>query len=78
MTDDQINLWLEIQHRQMQALERIADTIERLVPNGAAAPNYQRPLEEFSVFNWSSISAVVERSDQYGGRRGFVAGAAIY
>ncbi len=66
MTPDQINLWLEIQNRQMQALERIANAVERLVPSSTAAPNYQRPLEEFSTFDWSSISATVERSDQYG------------
>jgi DdrB-like protein len=64
MTPDQINLWLEIQNRQMQALERIAETLDRLAPN--TAPNYQRPLEEFKNFNWATINANVERSDQYG------------
>lgn len=64
MTPEQVNLWLEIQHRQMQALERIASTLEELAPK--SAPNYQKPLEEFRSFNWASINASVERSDQYG------------
>ncbi len=65
MTPDQINLWLEIQNRQMQALERIANAVEQLLPS-TTAPNYQKSLEEFSTFDWSSINATVERSDQYG------------
>lgn len=64
MTPEQVNLWLEIQHRQMQALERIASTLEQLAPK--SAPDYQKPLEEFRSFNWASINASVERSDQYG------------
>lgn len=64
MTPDQYNLWLEIQHRQINALERIAEALDRLAPN--TAPNYQRSLEEFRSFAWESISATIERSDQYG------------
>lgn len=66
MTPEQTHLWLEIQHRQMVALERIADSIQQLVPISTAAPNYQRPLESFAQFDWESIGATVERSDQYG------------
>lgn len=66
MTPEQTTLWLEIQHRQMVALERIADSIQHLVPVSTAAPNYQRPLESFARFDWESIGATVERSDQYG------------
>jgi hypothetical protein len=64
MTPEQTNIWLEIQNRQMQALERIASTLEQLAPK--TAPNYQKPLEEFRSFDWASINASVERSDQYG------------
>jgi hypothetical protein len=66
MTPEQTHLWLEIQHRQMVALERIADSISAIAPVSTAAPNYQRPLETFARFDWESIGATVERSDQYG------------
>lgn len=66
MTPEQTNLWLEIQHRQMVALERIAESIQLLVPVSTAAPNYQQPLESFARFDWESIGVTVERSDQYG------------
>lgn len=66
MTPDQTDLWLEIQHRQMLALERLADAVERLTPINTVAPNLQRPLEGFASFDWSSIGATVERSDVYG------------
>lgn len=66
MTPEQTNLWLEIQHRQMVALERIAESIQQLVPVSTAAPNYQHPLESFARFDWESIGATVERSDQFG------------
>lgn len=50
----------------MLALERIADTLERLTPTSTVAPNYQRPLEGFADFDWSDIGVEVVRSDQYG------------
>lgn len=66
MTPQQVELLLEIQHRQLQALERLADTFERLASQNIQAPNYEHPLEEFTNFDWSSIGATVERSDRYG------------
>lgn len=66
MTPEQIDRLLEIQNRQMLALERLADAVERLAPTTTVAPNYQRPLECFANFDWDSIGATVERSDQYG------------
>ena len=66
MNPQQVELWLEIQHRQMVALERLADAVERLAPTSTAAPNYTRPLETFKTFDWESIGATVERLDQYG------------
>lgn len=66
MTPEQTHLWLEIQHRQMVALERIADSISAIAPVSTAAPNYQQPLESFARFDWESIGVTVERSDQFG------------
>jgi hypothetical protein len=66
MTPDQLDLWLSIQAQQAAALERIADALDRLAPVTTIAPNYQRPLEQFASFNWESINASVERTDQYG------------
>ncbi|HLO84809.1 MAG TPA: single-stranded DNA-binding protein [Nostocaceae cyanobacterium] len=60
MTEEQLQLW----QRQVTALERIADALDRFVPN--TAPNYQRSISEFPNFDWSSINATVEKSDQYG------------
>ena len=57
-------LILEIQNRQMIALERIADALEQLVPSNA--PNYQRSLSQFRSFDWSSINATIDKSDSYG------------
>lgn len=66
MTPEQTDLWLEIQHRQMLALERIALAVETLAPATKAAPSYQHSLENFARFDWATINATVERSDQYG------------
>lgn len=71
MTPEEIHTWLQIQHRQMLAQERIANSLEkitaaleRLAPR--TAPNYQYSLESFKTFDWSSIGATVERSDRHG------------
>ncbi|BAZ18952.1 hypothetical protein NIES4071_108370 (plasmid) [Calothrix sp. NIES-4071] len=64
MTPEQLELWFEIHHRQMVALERIADTLDSLVPK--TVPNIQRPIEEFKTFDWSTIGARVDNSDSYG------------
>lgn len=63
---NQWRLFLEIQHRQMIALEKLADAVQQLVPVSRAAPNYQYQLENFNTFDWSSIGVTVERSDQFG------------
>ena len=63
---DQWQLFLEIQHRQMLALEKLASAVERLVPTTTTAPNLTAPLESFASFDWVSIGATVERADQYG------------
>ncbi|KOP26369.1 hypothetical protein AMR41_10820 [Hapalosiphon sp. MRB220] len=71
MTPEQTHTWLQIQQRQMLALEKMAvllekltAAVERLTPR--TAPNYQFPLKSFKDFDWSSIGATVERKDQYG------------
>lgn len=64
MTPEQMQLWFDIQLRQMQALERIASSLEQLSPK--TAPNYQYPLESFKNFDWNSIGVTVIKSDRYG------------
>lgn len=59
MTNDQFDLF-------MTTLLRIADALERIVPATPKGPNYQYPIESFPDFDWESIGAVVEKSDQYG------------
>ena len=66
LSPDQWQLFLEMQHRQMLALEKLASAVERLVPSTTSAPNLTAPLETFTTFDWASIGATVERSDQYG------------
>lgn len=66
MTPEQVELWLEIQHRRLLALERIALAVEALAPLALASPNYQHILEDFARFDWESIGATVQRSDQHG------------
>ena len=66
MTPDQWQIFLEIQHRQMIAIEKLAETIQQLMPTNTAAPNHQYALENFKDFDWASIGANVVRSDQYG------------
>jgi hypothetical protein len=66
MTPEQTELWLSIQAQQLTALERIADALERLAPQTTAAPNYQRPLDEFPTFDWESIGVEVVKKDRYG------------
>lgn len=54
----------------MQALERLADAVQRLANSSASspasAPDYQKPLELFREFDWTSIGAEVEREDSCG------------
>lgn len=58
---------------QNQLLETIADasvrtalSVQQLAMANTEAPNYQRILAEFTSFDWSSIGATIERSDQFG------------
>jgi len=50
----------------MTVLIRVADALDRIAPTTPAAPNYEYPIENFPTFNWETIGAVVEQSDQYG------------
>ena len=65
MNPEQFQQWIEIQERQAIALEKIAQLIERSLPR-QPAPNYRAVLEKFSEFDWSSINAQVELTDQFG------------
>lgn len=71
MTPEEAHTWLQIQHRQMLALEKMAVNLERMAIaldrlSPRTAPNYQFPLEQFKNFDWSAIGATVEKSDQHG------------
>ena len=63
---DQWQLFLELQYRQVVALEKLAEMVQQLMPTTTAAPNLQSTLENFKSFDWSTIGATVERADQYG------------
>ncbi|NJR72945.1 MAG: hypothetical protein HC773_03120 [Scytonema sp. CRU_2_7] len=71
MTPEERHLWLQIQQRQMLALEKISAQLERMAIaldrlSPRTAPNYQFPLESFKGFDWSAIGATVDKSDQHG------------
>lgn len=66
MTPDQWQKFLELQYRQTLAIEQLVETVQQLMPTTAAAPNHQYALENFKDFDWTTINATVERSDQYG------------
>ena len=70
MTPQQFAQYLALQQQQIIELSRIAAALEQLQSGSSAtghyAPNYERNLNEFSEFDWSSIGAVVEYSDDYG------------
>ncbi|HLO88747.1 MAG TPA: single-stranded DNA-binding protein [Nostocaceae cyanobacterium] len=61
MNEEQIKLYT----RQVMALERIANALERMAPP-PTAPNYQRDLKEFNDFNWHSIGAKIVKVDEWG------------
>lgn len=56
----------QILERIAIASERTVEALDQMVSSNTDAPSYQRPLETFASFNWESINATVERSDQYG------------
>ena len=66
MSPDQWQLFLEIHHRQVVAIEKLVELVSQLVPPNTAAPNHQCALENFQGFDWASIGATVARSDQFG------------
>jgi DdrB-like protein len=78
MTPEERHLWLQIEQRQMLALEKISAQLERMAMSLTScanaldrlsprtAPNYRFPLESLKGFDWSSIGATVEKSDHHG------------
>jgi hypothetical protein len=54
----------EIALRILEQLTRLADAAELMT--AGTAPNFKRSLPEFAGFDWSSISATVIQSDEYG------------
>lgn len=66
MTNDQVDQLVTVLTQLTINTDRIANALERMAPQTTAAPNYQRPLEEFPNFDWESIGAEVVKSDRYG------------
>ncbi len=51
----------------VKQLARIADALERIAAGGGpVAPDYQRPIEEYASFDWSTINASVVARDNDG------------
>ena len=65
MNPEQFQQWINLQERQAIALEKIAQLLARSLPR-QPAPNYKAILEQFNEYDWSSINAQVELTDQYG------------
>jgi hypothetical protein len=66
MTLEQTDLWLEIEHRKMLALESIASSLQSMAGAQQKGARHTRPIEQFKTFNWSTINAMVDKSDRYG------------
>lgn len=62
----QIALQNQLLDRIAIASERTADSVQQMAQMNIEAPNYQRSLETFAQFDWTSIGATIERSDHYG------------
>ena len=65
MNSEQFQQWIELQERQAIALEKIAQLLARSLPR-QPAPNYKAILEKFHEYDWSTINAQVELTDQFG------------
>ena len=67
MTDEQISQIITILLSQIKQTARVADALEIVARNTAPeAPNYQRPIGEYTGFDWDSIGAEVIGSDDDG------------
>lgn len=62
----QISLQNQLLERIAIATERTAESVAQIVSSNTTAPNLTAPLESFATFDWSSLGATVERSDQWG------------
>jgi len=65
MNPEQFQQWIHFQEQQAIALEKMIQLLERSLPR-QPAPNYRAILENFHEFDWSSINAQVEITDQSG------------
>ncbi|NEP08756.1 MAG: hypothetical protein F6K14_00550 [Symploca sp. SIO2C1] len=65
VTNEQFNQLITVLSQIAITQDRIATALERQTP-AQPAPNIQRPLSEFSKFDWKSIGAEVVKRDQYG------------
>ena len=65
MTPQDFQTYLQLQHRIIAMLERIALALEQMIPP-PAPPTYQFALKDYSSFDWASIGAVVAEQDSDG------------
>jgi hypothetical protein len=66
MNENQLEIFLELQLRQTQALETIASALRERNKADNITPNLVRDLREFPYFDWESIDARVLSSDRDG------------
>jgi hypothetical protein len=62
LTQEKLHLF---EQRTAIALEKIAELLGRSIPR-SAAPNYKGILEQWRKFDWASIGAEIEITDNYG------------
>jgi hypothetical protein len=66
MNENQLEIFLELQLRQTQALESIALLLRERNKADNITPNLVRSLREFPYFDWEAIDARVINSDRDG------------
>lgn len=66
MTPEQTDFCLKIEHRKMLALESIAASLQTLASAQQKGAQHTRLISQFKTFDWSSIKATIDKSDQYG------------
>lgn len=65
-TDLELSI-LELAQRHLELMQRIVIALEVLSSaQPLKAPNYEMPLESWTGFNWESIGAIVQQTDDCG------------
>jgi hypothetical protein len=64
MTNVQFDQLITVLSQLAINTDRIATCLEQQIRK--EAPNYQRDIKDFRAFDWNSIGAIIEQSDQFG------------